>query len=297
MTDIKLKLNSKNRFKVETCPCGKSNKDGKFVPFENCVKFGYCHSCSETFLPNLQSKSDFVYKLPDRKEVKIQYIPSHYLPQSLKKNRANNLVSFLKQQFGNEVADGLIDLYKIGSSKQWYGANVFWYIDNINNVRTGKIMLYNKHNGKRIKEPYNHITWVHNKLNIPNENISKCLFGEHLLNLYPNKPIAVVESEKTAIIANIYFPNFIWMATGGVSNLTYDKIKALKGRGIVLFPDLDAYNLWFDKAKYLNSWFNITVSDYLEKNATIQDKEKKYDIADYLLSLDKKCFFGIDDTT
>jgi hypothetical protein len=43
--------------------------------------------------------------------------------------------------------------------------------------------------------------------------------------------------------------------------------------------------------------FNITVSDYLEKNATAQDKEQKYDLADYLLSLDKNRFFGIDDTT
>jgi hypothetical protein len=77
MNDIKLKLNSKNRFKVETCPCGKSNKDGKFVPFEYCVKFGYCHSCSETFLANLQSKSDFVYNLPER-QIDISTIPNKF---------------------------------------------------------------------------------------------------------------------------------------------------------------------------------------------------------------------------
>lgn len=297
MTEIKLKFNSKNRFKVENCPCGKSNKDGKFVPFEDCTRFGYCHSCSETFLPILQTSSDYVYQLPVKNDVKIQYIPSNFISKSLKKNRTNNLVSFLKHQFGNEVADGLVNLYKIGNSKQWYGANVFWYVDKDNNVRTGKIMLYNKQNGKRVKEPYNHITWVHNKINISNESISKCLFGEHLLNLFPDKPISIVESEKTAIIASIFFPNFIWMATGGISNLSYDKIKVLKGRGVILFPDIGAYNLWFEKAKYLNAWFNITVSDYLEKNATPHDKEKKYDLADYLLSLDKTRFFGIDDTS
>jgi hypothetical protein len=294
MTDIKLKLNSKNRFKVESCPCGKSNKDGKFVPFDNCVKFGYCHSCCEKFLPNIQSKSDFVYSFPERKKETIQFIPSHFVSKSLKKNQVNNLVSFLNQQFGNEVADGLVESYKIGSSKQWNGANVFWYIDSNNNVRTGKIMLYDKQYGKRIKEPYNHITWVHNKLNILKENISTCLFGEHLLNIYPNKPIAVVESEKTAIIASVYFPNFIWMAAGGIGNLSYEKIKALKGRGIVLFPDLGAYNQWFEKVKYFKTWFNIMISDYLEKNATTQDKEEKYDLADYLLPFNKNHFFGID---
>jgi hypothetical protein len=54
-----LKLNSKERFKIETCPCGKSNKDGKFVPFEGHTKFGFCHSCSETILPN--DLSTFAY--------------------------------------------------------------------------------------------------------------------------------------------------------------------------------------------------------------------------------------------
>jgi hypothetical protein len=285
MNHIKLRLNGKTRFKIENCPCGKSNKDGKFVPFEEHTKFGYCHSCSETFLPNTQSTNYSVYKPYVEKDVKTQYIPLHLLSKSLKKNQPNNLVCFLKQKFGNDIAEGLVELYKIGSSKQWLGANVFWYIDRENNVRTGKIMLYNKQNCKRVKEPYNHINWVHSKINILNENISKCLFGEHFLNLYPTKPVAIVESEKTAIIASIFFPNFIWMATGGISNLSYDKIKVLKGRSIVLFPDLGAYNLWFEKAESFKSMFNITVSNYLENNATIQDKEEKYDLADYLLSL------------
>ena len=285
MTDTKLRLNGKNRFKVENCPCGKSNKDGKFVPFEEHTEFGYCHSCSKTFLPSTQSTSYSIYNPTIKKNVKTQYIPFHYLPKTLEKNQSNNLVNFLRKKFGNTIADGLVELYKIGSSKHWLGANVFWYIDKENNVRTGKIMLYNKQNGKRVQKPFSHITWVHCKINIPNENINKCLFGEHLLNLHPNKLIAIVESEKTAIIATVFFPNFVWMATGGIGNLSYDKIKVLKGRSIVLFPDLCAYNLWFEKAEYFKSMFNITVSDYLENNATIQDKEEKYDLADYLLSL------------
>ena len=40
------------------CLCGKSNKDGKFVPWMNTEtgnvlsEFGYCHSCDEQFFPN-----------------------------------------------------------------------------------------------------------------------------------------------------------------------------------------------------------------------------------------------------
>ncbi len=286
MTEFK--LNSKNRFKVESCPCGKNNKDGKFVPFGNYTKFGFCHSCGETFLPNIQSKSEVDFKQSQKREDKIIYIPSNYLTKSTNKYHTNNFISFLKEQFGNDNANSLIELYKIGSSNNWAGANIFWYVDKYDNIRTGKIMLYHSDSGKRVKEPYNHITWVHNKLKIPNKNISKCLFGEHLLTIYPDKPIAIVESEKTAIIASLFFQDFIWMATGGISNLSLKYIEPLKNRKIILFPDIGAYNLWMEKTQKLKKSFDITISKYLEVNATTEDKKGKYDVADFILNFRKK---------
>jgi hypothetical protein len=286
MTDYK--LNSKNRFNVKSCPCGKGNKDGKFVPFDDFTKFGFCHSCGETFLPNIQSKTEIDYNHLQNREEKIIYIPSNYLTKSISNIYANNFVNFLKVQFGIEETKSLIELYKIGSSNNWNGANIFWYIDKDNNVRTGKIMLYNNDSGKRVKEPYNHITWVHNKLKIPNENINKCLFGEHLLTIFPNKPIAIVESEKTAIIASLFFRDFIWMATGGISNLSLKYLEPLKNRKIILFPDIGAYNLWMEKTKKLEKCFDIKVSKYLEDNASTDDKKGKYDVADFILNFKKK---------
>ena len=41
----------KRRQVVKHCPCGKSNKDGKFVPYIEYENKGYCHGCGETFLP------------------------------------------------------------------------------------------------------------------------------------------------------------------------------------------------------------------------------------------------------
>lgn len=286
MTDYK--LNSKNRFNVKSCPCGKGNKDGKFVPFDDFTKFGFCHSCGETFLPNIQSKTLNVFNYSQKKKEKIIYLPSNYLTKSISNNYTNNFVYFLKKQLGNEDTKSLIELYKIGSSNNWNGATIFWYIDKDNNVRTGKIMLYHKDSGKRVKEPFNHITWVHNKMNIPNENISKCLFGEHLLLIYPNKPVAIVESEKTAIIASLFFQDFIWMATGGVSNLSSKYLEPLKNREIILFPDIGAYNLWREKIKKLEKSFDIKVSKYLEDNASTDDKKEKYDVADFILNFRKK---------
>lgn len=95
----------------------------------------------------------------------------------------------------------------VGTSKYWEGATVFWQMDYQNRVRTGKIMLYNPATGKRIKEPYNHVTWVHSILHKEDYNLKQCFFGEHLLPEDKSRPVALVESEKTAIIASYYLPN------------------------------------------------------------------------------------------
>ncbi|MBK7097579.1 MAG: hypothetical protein IPH58_03420 [Sphingobacteriales bacterium] len=42
----------KKRFRIKHCPCGKSNKDGKFIPYKGLDNCGYCHSCGKTFYLN-----------------------------------------------------------------------------------------------------------------------------------------------------------------------------------------------------------------------------------------------------
>lgn len=59
----------KNRKRVKQCPCGKSNKDGKFVPFKSYQDKGFCHSCGRTFLPE-QSKTEFNQLVKDKKRLK-----------------------------------------------------------------------------------------------------------------------------------------------------------------------------------------------------------------------------------
>ncbi len=41
------------------------------------------------------------------------------------------------------------------------------------------------------------------------------LFGEHLLPMNRGKPVAIVESEKTALVAAYYLPEYVWLASGG----------------------------------------------------------------------------------
>lgn len=92
------------------------------------------------------------------------------------------------------------------------------------------------------------ITWVHSLLKqqgeLPQEwELAQCLYGEHLLERYPDKPVALVESEKTAVICACLHPGCIWLATGGKGQLN-DRVEVLAGRRVIAFPDVDGYDTW-----------------------------------------------------
>lgn len=150
-------------------------------------------------------------------------------------------------------------------------------------------MLYSPATGKRVKEPFNHINWVHKALKQPEFELRQCLFGEHLL-IDKTKPVAIVESEKTAVIASVYLPQFIWVAVGSLTNLNAEKCSILKGRIVTLFPDLNGFDKWSSKAKELSHLAIFTVSDLLERKATEAEKKQGFDLADYLIKYDYKAF-------
>ncbi len=219
----------------------------------------------------------------------VSFIPVEIFKASLKAHETNHFVQFLINLFGVEVASQLVSRYFIATSKHWNGATVFWQIDTQGKVRTGKIMLYSPTTGKRVKEPFNHINWVHKALKQPEFELRQCLFGEHLL-IDKTKPVAIVESEKTAVIASVYLPQFVWVAVGSLTNLNTEKCSILKGRTVTLFPDLNGFEKWSSKAKELSNLATFTVSDLLERKATEVERKQGFDLADYLIKFDYKAF-------
>ena len=344
-----MEFDNQKRKTVAVCPfCGKSNKDGKFVPYRDYPGRGHCHSCGkyspigkhtcpkchlekafnryidtengDRYLGNDVGKClycDYHYSpkhhFEDTKDnvsptlltkaiimtskttwpapqSESLFIDSKILTSTLKGYESNNFVTFLTQLFGEDIASELIGRYFIGTSKHWPGSTVFWQIDTKGRIRDGKIMLYDPISGKRIKEPFSHVTWVHSILELPKPN--QCLFGEHLLS-DKTKPIAIVESEKTAIISSIYLPHFLWLAVGGKDGLSIEKLSILKGRTVVLYPDVNAFDLWSEKAKQLSDKMpgtRFVVSDLLEKNASEEERSEGLDLADYLIRFDIKQF-------
>lgn len=246
---------------------------------------GYHYPPKEYFLTN-GIQHEFKPIAPRKEKVKpTSYINESTFKTSLKGYNKNYLINFLLNKFGSQITTTLIETYFIGTSEN--GATIYWQIDELGKIRTGKIMLYNSDTGKRMKGEYNYINWVHSK--IYNFNLKQCLFGEHLIK-DSTKPIAVVESEKTAIICSVYLPQYTWVATGGLNNLKTDKCKSLKGRNVVLFPDLGGFDKWQIKAEELKAICNVRISDLLEKNATDEARKKGFDLADYLLQFEPKQF-------
>lgn len=258
------------------CPCGKSNKDGKFSPDKENPECGYCHSCGNSFFPN--SEKPFV--IPKAAEIKqTDFIDQKLMTKSLAGYDKNNFIQFVKKLYPQSEVEAKAKNYGIGTSKLWKGANIYFQIDGENQVRSGKIMLYDVETGKRVKEPTNHFNWLHSVLKLKDFNLSQCLFGLHLVN-QTEKPIAIVESEKTAFLMSLENETYHWLATGGKSNFSYETLAPIKDKKIVAFPDKGEFQYWFDISERLKDFgFDITVSNVIEN----ENYTTGTDLADLLI--------------
>ena len=288
------------------CPqCGRKRCFARYIDEQGQIVFpdnvgrcdheqscGYHYSPSDYFKdnPDANCNDDWRYKTPIkecRKEKPLPtFIENRLMEQTLHGYSVNPLYRYISTVFGKEETERLFALYKVGTSKKWGGSTIFWQIDVNGNVRTGKIMKYDDKTGHRIKEPHSLVTWVHSELKLPDFTLRQCFFGEHLLtDKTTTKTVAIVESEKTAIIAARFMSDFVWLATGGMNGcFNKDAVEVLSGREVVLVPDLGATDKWKSKLPLLQSICKqVLVSNILEDNATDEQKVNGLDIADFLL--------------
>src|SRR5699024_12110202 len=124
-------------------------------------------------IPHKLNLPDFTQK----ESLPPTFINEDLYQKSLINNNENYFFSFIEQALNKEALEAVKNKYKIGTSRKWKGATVFWQIDENLKVRTGKLMLYNKTTGKKSK-----VNWVHSILKIKDFNLKQCLFGLHLMN-------------------------------------------------------------------------------------------------------------------
>lgn len=303
MAEYRFVLQKYKRGNKTTCPnCGKKRCFVRYIDTEGKINFpdyvGRCDhelSCQYHYKPSDYFKDNpMSVENMDRgnritkvvqQEQPTSYIDNELMERTLSNYSINPLFVFLTGIIGKEETEHIFQLYKVGTSKKWNGATVYWQIDWQGRVRAGKVMLYKSSDGHRVKEPHSYVSWVHSELHLENFNMKQCLFGEHLLLQYPTKPVAIVESEKSALIASHFMPDFIWLATGGIHGcFKEESIKVLKNRSAMLCPDLGAFETWKAKIPMLSAVCSkVIISEHLELVATEEQRKSGLDIADFLL--------------
>lgn len=279
-TGFKYKLEPyKSSASRHKCPqCGKSNNFARYIDSDGNYlgdDIGRCNSevrCAYHKPPqgNEIIVGDFKYE-----PLKPTFLRAKDIT---KRQFQDNLFTFLSGIYGSKNVKDVFKRYLVRSNhSKWDNSTVFYQKDKDGNFRTGKIILYDSLLGKRVKEPYSHIYWVHNRIKEFDFVLEQCLFGEHLLEEFNHEEhnIYLVESEKTCLICSLHFPDDLFLATGGLSNLSPKKLKVLKGYDVQAIPDKGGYDYWKDKLEPLG----ITVNTLMEES----DANDGDDIADLLI--------------
>lgn len=196
-------------------------------------------------------------------------------------------MQYLAQALTTQQVAEVTRLYNLESRPD--GGIIFWLTDAQGQCTDGKVMYY-KADGHRDKAEPRHPRWI-SKV-IPNAQKSDTsgprLYGQHLLSLYPDRPVCIVESEKTAILASQWLEaaGYIWMATGGESFLKVESFAALASRPVIVYPDTDpqgkTFRSWQEICQKAAARYSMQIycSPLLEQQATAEEKERKIDIAD-----------------
>jgi hypothetical protein len=184
----------------------------------------------------------------------------------------NNFVSFLKSQY--KATNEAINNLNIGTSKD--GLTVFLFQNSEGNYEAVKMIGYGK-DAKRTSQ-----IEVPKGFTMSEGYEQTCFFNERVIE--SAKIIFVVESEKTAAIATLFFdnPDYGFIATGGanrIESLLKNKATILSEKRVILLPDNDeAGDTWI----ILPTAYKANYDDLSALSLDV-DAPNKYDLADFIL--------------
>jgi hypothetical protein len=251
---------------------------------------------------------------------KVSYLPIDLYKPCQTLFERNGFYEYLRYTFsrrtnpeiGRLLTDAAFARYRLGTSNHWrylgYLATTLPQFDIAGNLRQVKVIIFDAMNGRRIKNGQEAECWdrtekrfkvdefnkdkiyfagkeIARQAGMTDVRLQQSLFGEHLLNEYPNKKVALVEGESTAIVCSIVMPEYLWLATGGSSGAGWTKpgvFGVLKGRDVALWPDTGKFTEWQQKAESLRPLVrSLYVSDYVQQRAL--EGENNIDLRDILM--------------
>jgi hypothetical protein len=273
--------------------CGRCNRESK------C---GYEYKPKQFFADNPSLKSDktkkrgtpnYAFAVKNGSQVEYQarttatkpdYIAPEHLAPTIGHYDKNSFVQFLLNLFPDcsEEIQAVLEMYFIGTFENY---TCFPSIDRLNRVCKAKLIRFNRANGKRLKGDYD-TSSLPAKLKLKESfQYKQIFFGEHLLPKFPDKPVAIVEAEKTAVVASLCFPEFVWLGSNSKTWLKVERLKRLGNRQIILYPDADGFDQWQTVATdAARQGVNVKTSRLIENFATDEQKTNQYDLADFLIA-------------
>lgn len=177
------------------------------------------------------------------------------------------LFLYLSSIYGNDRVSHAFKKYNVSTGMKRRDNGVlgtrFWFIDRKGRICHDKTMFYGK-DGHRLKDcpP---MRMYKKKWGFSDD----CFFGED--SLLQGRPVFVVESEKTAIIASLEYPGYNWVASAGKNCLSH--LNRLDGFDVYLVPDVDAVEEWSKFGKIWDWWRRCGMK-----------VGAKWDIGDFLLA-------------
>lgn len=142
--------------------------------------------------------------------------------------------------FGKERTEEVWRKYHV--TTDGYGLAVFWYTNKDGKICKDKRIAY-KHDGHRDKD-----FGGTSRFRTSQGYRERTLFGAHLVRDCAS--VSVVESEKTALLASLFNPNEVFVATGGKNGVSLFNCLDCK-----LYPDMDAVEDWANTGKPIVEWW------------------------------------------
>ena len=285
------------------CHCFSCDRGGDVINYVMAAMgTDFCGACewlsNQYGIPTTNGTS---YVPPPRPKPVVEVIepPSDYIPTEMAEQLVsveNSLCHCLMRWFHPEAVKWYTEEYRIGA----YSLNgrddctVFPSIDYEGHVCNLKVQCYDTdpqsprfaHSEKGICYWLASMWQKEGRLPSQGHYTAHCLFGEHLLFLYPARTVVLVESPKNALVGVLEHPQLLWLATGSKHMLKRRFLEPLRGRDVIVIPDCDAVDLWEQSLSSMHDITHFSVSDFCRRMAPAD--KPKYDIADYIIDQHQK---------
>ena len=178
-------------------------------------------------------------ELREKAMQKMQYVSADVLEGAKRYDlRGCSLFRWMCGMFPEDRVREVWDRYNVTTDS--HGNCVFWYVDQYGKILFDKRILYGE-DGHRRKDFF-----PGRQFRVADGYSGRCYFGACIPD--DGRKAFIMESEKSALLAALYYEGRRFLATGGKSNLR--EIEP----NMMLVPDLDARLEWEEKGEVWPWW-------------------------------------------